>query len=78
MIQNLKKASLTDLLDMLSAYTSVYMKMLMRGATKEQFYKCKREIIQIQKELEARKTLPDTTNNNVTGTDIPYTQDYTN
>jgi len=75
-MKDLKQANLTDLLDMLSAYTGQYMKMLMQGATKEQFETCREAITQIQIEVEARKTTSDKDNINPPGTGLPYVQDY--
>lgn len=76
-MQDLKQTAFTDLIDMLSAQTAVYMTMLRNGATREQFEQCRDEIMQIQLEVEQRKTISDPVNADTTVSSTTFTQDYT-
>jgi hypothetical protein len=76
-MQDLKQTDFTDLIDMLSAQTAVYMTMLRNGATREQFEQCRDEITQIQLEVEQRKMLNNPTHADATVSSITFTQDFT-
>lgn len=54
-MHNLNRIKLSDLFDMLSEYTSRYMKMLSDGATKDEFNECRETIIDIQAEIHLRQ-----------------------
>lgn len=71
-MQDLQQASFTDLIDMLSAHTAIYMTMLRNRATRDEFEKCRDEIKQIQWEIEKRKIRQNEFN--AGSSDISFTQ----
>jgi hypothetical protein len=75
-MKDLKHASETDLLDRLFEFTSAYMRMLIRGASRTLFYQCKNELDYIQKELQSHNTMPDKRNDGPPGTNHPGIEDY--
>ena len=54
-MHNLTHIELSDLFDMLSMHTSLYMKMLSDGATREEFNMCRETITGIQREIYLRQ-----------------------
>ena len=55
-MQDLKCLSVPELIDMLAEQTSTYMKILNKGATKEQLQNCREAMTEIQLEIETRKS----------------------
>jgi hypothetical protein len=73
-MHDLKKAELSELLDMLAQQTSRYVKMLSDGASKEKFDHHRKIITDIQAEIEGRR--PGKSNRTFPSNDF-YSQDHT-
>jgi hypothetical protein len=71
-MQDFNQVKISELFDMLAQKTAHYMKMLSGGATKAEFNSCRETIIDIQLEIQLRKT-PKT---NTSTPDISFTQDH--
>lgn len=56
-INELKKLSLEELVDLLSTQTSLLIQMHARGASDEEFEKCKSLIQLVQQEIKSRKKI---------------------
>ena len=55
-MQDLKSLSVPELIDMLAEQTSNYMKILNKGATKEQLQNCREVMTEIQLEIETKRS----------------------
>jgi hypothetical protein len=72
-MQDYNEVKITELFDMLAQKTAHYMKMLSGGATKMEFDSCRETIIDLQLEIQSRKT----GRTNDTGKEVNFTQDHT-
>jgi hypothetical protein len=54
-MQELKSLSLGELIDMLAEQTSTYLKILNKGATRDQLENCRELMTEIQLEIEMRR-----------------------
>jgi hypothetical protein len=59
-VRDLQRLDYSDLMDLLSEQTAIYMKILRKGGTKDQLAVCREFITEIQIEIEARKDKPRT------------------
>lgn len=54
-MENTKLLELPKLIDLLAEQTTVYMKMVSKGATKEEFENCQTRLRTLQREIELRR-----------------------
>ena len=74
-MQELQNLEMSVLLDMLASHTEVYMKLLTKGASEEEYNSCKTTITLLQSEIETRKQTA--VNSTATDTNINFTSDTT-
>ncbi|HMC99588.1 MAG TPA: hypothetical protein VKH37_05515 [Ferruginibacter sp.] len=71
-MENLGQLELTQLVDLLTVYTSDYTKMFLEKERGKEFEECKFYIDLIQNEINLRKAALDPSTTNVTDSDIEF------